>query len=219
MLGVVESKKYSKCHQNCGKQLKPRLIAALDLIEVSIDKIKFLGLGPIFMIVLHFLKQLISLNVIQFSRSQAGIKPIRVNIETELMANRCYCSGVKICAGEGCTYTVSTKQRVNRCPEHKNAALLSTGLCSCYIAYVYPENPIEDGRRWFVILNAEQTGPIHNHSSPPEWKIPPNVLRDITNVAQKNMRITPKEVQNGVGMEYIKKERRKWIMKEVDKSR
>ena len=52
------------------------------------------------------------------------------------------------------------------------------------------------------MLNAEQTGPIHNHSSPPEWKIPPNVLRDITNVAQRNMRITPKEVQNGVGMEY-----------------
>ena len=61
---------------------------------------------------------------------------------------------------------------------------------------------MDDGRRWFVVLNAEQTGSIHNHSSPPEWKIPPNVLCNITNVAQRKMRITPKEVQNGVGMEY-----------------
>ena len=103
MLGVVE-KKYSKCHQNRGKQLKPRLIAALEgcLIEGNVEKIKFLGLGteahddmcfyfhdcsalPEATRKPHYL-----LNVIQFSRSQAGIKPIRVNIdgvETELMAN------------------------------------------------------------------------------------------------------------------------------------
>ena len=60
-------------------------------------------------------------------------------------------------------------------------------------------------RRSFVVLNADttnETGPIHNHTSLSEWKIPPNVLRDIANAAQSNMRITPKEIQNGVGMEY-----------------
>ena len=73
-----------------------------------------------------------------------------------------------VCAGEGCTYTVSTKQRINRCTEHKTAALVSKGPCNCYIAYVYPQSPLEDGRRWFVVLNAEQKGPMHNHYSPAE---------------------------------------------------
>ena len=222
MLGMVEGKKYSKCHQNRGKQLQPRLIAALegDSIEGTVNRIKYLGLGSevnrdtcyyfpdCFALPEATKKPHYLLNVIQFSRSQAGVKPIRVKIdghETELMANRSYCSGVKVCAGEQCTYTVSTKQRMNRCKNHAKAALLSTGPCNCYIAYVYPRNPLEDGRRWFVVLNADQTnetGPIHNHASPSEWKIPPNVLRDIANAAQSNMRITPKEIQNGVGMEY-----------------
>ena len=104
MLGVVESKKYSKCHQNRGKQLKPRLIAALEgsSIEGTIDKIKFLELGPevnddmcfffhdCFSLPEATRKPHYLLNVIQFSHSQAGIKPIQVNIdgvETELMAN------------------------------------------------------------------------------------------------------------------------------------
>ena len=98
------------------------------LIEGNVEKIKFLGLGAeahddmcfyfhdCFALPEATRKPHYLLNAIQFSRSQAGIKPIRVNIdgvETELMANRSYCSGVKVCAGEGCTYTVSTKQRVN----------------------------------------------------------------------------------------------------------
>ena len=35
------------------------------------------------------------------------------------------------------TSTVSTKSSVNQSPEHKNAALLVTGPCGCYSAYVY----------------------------------------------------------------------------------
>jgi len=30
MLGIIKGKKYNKCHQNSGKQLQPRLIAALE---------------------------------------------------------------------------------------------------------------------------------------------------------------------------------------------
>ena len=150
----------------------------------------------------HFL-----LDCIQFSRTQAVIKPITFNIDgvaTSLMANRSYCSGVKVCAGEQCTYSVSTKQRVNRCPErgHEKMALLPTGPCTCYITYVYPENAQEDGRRWFVAINAEKKDEIHNHPLPSEWKILPKVLEDITLMAQNNSRITPKELQNGVGMSY-----------------
>jgi len=33
-------------------------------------------------------------------------------------------------------------------------------------------------------------------------EIPPNVLCDIANAAQSDMRISPKKIQNGVGMEY-----------------
>ena len=96
-------------------------------------------------------------------------------VATSLMANRSYCSGVKVCAGEQCTYSVSTKQRVNHCPEHghEKMALLPTGPCTCYITYVYPENAQEDGRRWFVAINAEKKDEIHNHPLPSEWKILP----------------------------------------------
>lgn len=47
---------------------------------------------------------------------------------------------------------LSTKQRVNRCTEHKDMGLLPSGPCGCYITYVYPKNKAEDGRRdglWF----------------------------------------------------------------------
>ena len=47
ILGIVETSTFKRCHQNRGKQLKPRVIAALDgpWTEGSIDKIKFLGFG------------------------------------------------------------------------------------------------------------------------------------------------------------------------------
>ena len=63
---------------------------------------------------------------------------------TSLMANRSYCSGVKVRAGEGCTYSVS---RVNHCIDHKSMALIPSGSCPCYITYIYPKNALEDGRR------------------------------------------------------------------------
>ena len=59
---------------------------------------------------------------------------------------------------------------------------------------------MEDDGLW--PYNADKNGSIHNHNPPPEWKIAPNVLRDITQAAQRNIRVTPKEVQNGVGMDY-----------------
>jgi len=43
---------------------------------------------------------------------------------------------------------------------------------------------------------------LHNHLPPSEWKIAPNVLCDIKKSAQRNINITPKEVQNGAGMDY-----------------
>jgi len=69
---------------------------------------------------------------------------------------------------------------------------------------VYPPNATEDGRRWFVALNADSNSAsnIHNHSLPSEWKILPNVVKDIEEVARRNASITPKELQKGTGMQY-----------------
>ena len=126
----------------------------------------------------HFL-----LNYIQLTRTQAATKEIQAvldGVPTKLLCSKSYCSGVKMCAAENCTYTVSTKQRVNRCEDHRmlHMGLLPTGPCTCCIAYVYPLNVTEDGRHWFVVLNAG-TGEVHNHSLPSEWKISPDVVKDI----------------------------------------
>ena len=88
------------------------------------------------------------LDNIQFSRTQSTVAEISVCLDGEeitLVANRSYCTGVKICAGDGCTYTVTTKQRINRCKEHTKMSLVPSGTCSCHIAYVYPRNYQEDG--------------------------------------------------------------------------
>ena len=84
------------------------------------------------------------------------------------MMNQSYCTGVKICDGDNCTYTMTTKQNINRCTEHSKMALVPTGACSCHLAYVYPKNMNEDGRRWFVALNCKKSQNIHNHSPPSE---------------------------------------------------
>ena len=83
-------------------------------------------------------------------------------------------------------------------------ALIPSGPCTCYITYVYPRNAQDNGRRWFVELNSEKKNRMHNHyySLPSEWKILPKVLEDITQIAQNNSRVTPKELQNRVGMSY-----------------
>ena len=86
----------------------------------------------------HFLLQ-----YIQFSRSQTTTNEISLcleGVETTLLVNRSYCSGIKICGGENCQYAVSTKQRLNRCAEHSDMALVPTGPCTCHLAYVYPKN-------------------------------------------------------------------------------
>jgi len=90
MLGVVQKATYKKTYQNCGKQMKPRLTAALEnsWTEGSIDKLKFLGLhSKVCDYVCYYFNDCFSLpegtkdphyflNFIQFSQTQAGVKPI-----------------------------------------------------------------------------------------------------------------------------------------------
>ena len=77
--------------------------------------------------------------------------------------NRSYCSGEKVCAYEGCTYTVSTKQKINRCKEHPNMGLHVSGPCSCHIVYIHPKDVEHDGGRFFIELNTGSGSSMHNH--------------------------------------------------------
>ena len=77
-------------------------------------------------------------------------------------------------------------------------ALLSTRSCPCHLVYVYPKHTGNDGRRWFIALNTETSGKLHNPMTPSEWKISPKVLSDISNVISKNTTLTLK----GIGMDY-----------------
>ena len=63
---------------------------------------------------------------------------------------------------------------------------------------------MEDGRYWFVVINAEKAtaGNLHNHLAPSEWKLPPKLITYIAEATKKNIQITPKEVQKGTGMDY-----------------
>lgn len=121
---------------------------------------------------------------------------------TTLKVNRSYCSGVKVCGGEGCRYTVSTKQRANRCSEHQAMSLILSGPCNCHLAHVYPSDESHDGRRWVMALNAGNKEHLHNHDPPAEWRILPNVVKDMCHTVTLNSHLAPKEIQKGSGMSY-----------------
>jgi len=76
-----------------------------------------------------------------------------------------------MCAGDGCDYTVSNKQRINCWENHPNFALSYTGTCNCHLVYVYPKQPEVDGRQWFIAFNTDGGSQMHNHPPPSEWKI------------------------------------------------
>ena len=220
LLGVVSKVAQSSTHKH-GTQYKPYLISAMEgsWTVGNIEHLKLLGsstdaehdsfIKPIHfddcfslftgMKDPHFLLQ-----YIQFSRSQTTTNEMSFcleEVQTTLVVNRSYCSGVKVCVGDNCQYAISTKQCLNRCAEHSDMALVPTGPCTCHLAYIYPKNATEDGRRWFVALSHEKKENFHNHPLPSEWKIPPHLLQEIQQTAMKNIHISPKDIQKGVGMD------------------
>lgn len=204
--------------QNRGTQMKPRIIQLLEeqrWKEVNPDALKYIGYEDDGDVCFYFpdcktfpeatTDPHYLLKVPQLCRSQATVKQIKATIDNEAMTlfvNRSYCSGVKICAGNQCTYTVSNKQKINRCKDHPTSSLVSSGPCCCHMVYIYPEDPQADGRRWFMVLNSLNNSQMHNHLPPSEWKISPKVLNDISNVVTRNSQLTPKEIQKGLGMDY-----------------
>ena len=220
-LGLVQKSPYVKSIQNRGVQLKPRIVAAIgdacNWIDGAVEQLKYIGFGDnagadvcmyfsdCFSLSVATRDPHYLLNCIQFSRTQSITNEVLIILdgtEIPLMMNRSYCTGVKVCGGSNCTYTVTTKQKVNQYKEHSKMALVPTGTCSCHLAYVYPKNFKEDGRRWFVALSCEKSQKIHNHSPPSEWKILPHVIQDITQAISRNIHASPKDIQNGRGLDY-----------------
>jgi len=163
-----------KCTQNRGSEIKPRLVKLIEnkmCKEGEIELLKYLGFGnKDDAICLYFpdsmklpyatLDPHHHLQCLQLTRTQASVKELEVNLDGKkefLATNRSYCSGVKVCANEECNYTVSTKQKINRCKEHLSMGLRATGSCSCHIAYMYPKYVKNNGRHWFIALSTGST--------------------------------------------------------------
>ena len=138
LLGAVSKIAQPSTHKR-GTQLKPHLISAMEgpWTVGNIENLKFLGSSTdsehdLFIKPIHFddcfslftgMKDpYFLLQYIQFSCSQTTTNEMSFclgGVETTLLVNRSYCSGVKVCGGgENCQYAVSTKHMY-----------LSFGLC------------------------------------------------------------------------------------------
>ena len=129
-LGLIQKSHCIKSTQNRGVQLKPRIVAVssdtCNWIDGTVEKLKYLGFGDDggTDVCMHF-SDCFSLsaatrdphyllNCIQFSCTQSITNEVLITLDgskLSLMMNRSYCTGVKICGGESCTYTVTTKQK------------------------------------------------------------------------------------------------------------
>ena len=149
---AIHKKVYNK-----GTQMKPRIIQLLEeqrWKEVNPDALKYIGYEDDGDVCFYFpdcktfpeatTDPHYLIKVPQICRSQATVKQIKATIDDEatiLFVNRSYCSGVKMCAANQCTYTISNKQNINQCKDHPTSSLVSLGPCCYHMVYIYPEDP------------------------------------------------------------------------------
>ena len=115
---------------------------------------------------------------------------------TKLNIKRSACEGVKVCSGDGCdSYTVSKRQRMNRCSHKNSVPLKETGKCPVQFLYIRPAE--DDGGRWIGVINS------HNHSKPAPHKISTKVQEDLQESARKNINSTAKDLAKELGMPYV----------------
>ena len=118
--------------------------------------------------------------------------------KTAVNVRRTPCESAKRCASDGCSYTVSNIQCLNKCGEHGSSKpLVRTGACEAQLIYIWPKD--DDGRRWVGILPGER----HNHAKPAPHLITQTVKNEIHQALMKDCTLTVKEIQKGQGIGYI----------------
>ena len=82
---------------------------------------------------------------------------------------------------EDCQYTVSNRQRQNKCRDHSSShALKQTGNCTAQIIYLWPV--VDDQRRWIRCLCRT----THNYAKPDPHRIFQSVKDEIQTAIQKD---------------------------------
>lgn len=100
--------------------------------------------------------------------------------EEEIFYRIAPCGGVKCCAIEDCSYSISTREH-RPCPEHPETSLVSSGECPVEYVYVWPVCS-DDKRRWIsgiVRRNDMEASNLHNHPLHGPNKVPAKVVHDI----------------------------------------
>ena len=114
---------------------------------------------------------------------------------TEVILRRAPCEGVKVCEQDGCGYTVSKRQKKNKCQHHGDThKLKSTGSCPAQLIYIWPSN--DDGRRWIGVV----PGLKHNHSKPAPHIISQETKQKIKSALAADNTLTTKDLQKGYGV-------------------
>ena len=113
----------------------------------------------------------------------------------EVTVRRAPCEGVKICNRDDCNYTVSNRQKKNKCPEHGDThGLKSNGPCPAQLLYIRPTN--DDGRRWVGIV----PGLNHSYSRPAPHLISQETKEKIKSAMSNDSTLSTKVLQKGYGV-------------------
>ena len=114
---------------------------------------------------------------------------------TEVNLRRAPCEGVKLCEKDGCNYTVSNRQKKNKCQDHEDTHKLKrSGPCPAQLIYIWPTE--DDGHRWIGIV----PGIKHNHSKPAPHTISQETKQKIITALKSDSTLTTKDLQKGYGV-------------------
>ena len=108
--------------------------------------------------------------------------------------------GIKVCRYPDFNYSVSNRQKRNKCKSHaKTHTLQMTVPCPAQISYAWPTN--DDGRRWMGFISGPDLK--YNHSKPTPHCISQEVKCQIGNALKMDTFLTTKDVQKRCGIGII----------------